>query len=112
MGEGALLTEKGKLEAAIINKSPLKEMGSSNHSGFLLAELCQSLVGRPVARQGEIFFPAGDGKLGWLPARDTRYVSSCWDVERVNNMSDLCGRAPPSGLLTTIFSEILLIFSE
>ena len=31
---------------------------------------------------------------------------------RVNNMSDLCVRAPPSGLLTTIFSEILLIFSE
>ena len=79
MGEGTL-TEKGKLEAAIINKSPLKEMGSSNHSGFLLAELCQSLVGRPVARQGEIF-PAGDGKLGWLPARDIRYDSSCWDVE-------------------------------
>ena len=33
-------------------------------------------------------------------------------VEKVNNMSDLCVRAPPSGLLMTIFSEILLIFIE
>ena len=79
-GRGNSFIEKGKLEGATINRSPLKEMGSSNYSGFLLAELLQSLVGRPVARQGEIFFPAGDSKLGRLPARDTRYVSSCWDV--------------------------------
>ena len=36
---GNAFIEKGKLEGGIINKSPLKEMGSLNYSGFVLAEL-------------------------------------------------------------------------